>query len=115
MSLVAEMILMTRDGSRTTTMNSALLTARVIVTANCSPRCQHEIVPATGEHHDGDHHQGDRDGHEHDALGVHQDPEHGPGDLPRTAGGRGRRSSSSVRDSGPPTTVSRPCRARGRG
>jgi hypothetical protein len=31
MSLVAEMIPMTRDGSRTTTMYSALLTARVIV------------------------------------------------------------------------------------
>jgi hypothetical protein len=53
MSLVAEMIPMTRNGrnweavsfrativrtnSRMTTMNSALLTARVIVTVNCSP------------------------------------------------------------------------------
>jgi hypothetical protein len=68
MSLVAEMIPMTGNGcswkpppSSRATMNSALLTARR----------QHKVVPATGEHHDGDHHQGDRDGHEHDALGVH--------------------------------------------
>jgi hypothetical protein len=51
-------------------MNSALLTARR----------QHEIVPATG----------DRDGHDHDALGAHQDPEHGPGDLPPHGGWPGQ-------------------------
>jgi hypothetical protein len=58
MSLVAEMIPMTRNG------------------------CGWKPPPssrATGEHHDGDHHQGDRDGHEHNALGAHQDPEHSPG------------------------------------
>lgn len=64
-----ELATIVRSNSSTPTMDSALLTSRLTVTANCSQAgCQDEIVD---ERDRGDHQEGQRNDHERDLLAVH--------------------------------------------